>query len=301
MNHLQFLRTIADDPESDAPRLVYADFLEESGHCDHAEHIRLSIELANHVEELPVVAVTKVGFDRHGPVFTGRFRDPVAFDFSPLTETVAVHVLNGSQLLAGFVLLKSTIFGSLKREADKTFTFQRGPKHYVYDVGLSFDEVSPTLIGEMTEVTLPTMPRDLWRAKTERVAKLQPHIVTRLLRDASWDNDRIERGGMVLDQIQRGFPTRLTMTSYELGNNSGDDVLARLPIETVEVPGLRFSIERGINSWRVITALYETIATRRDKIGAAIRGLMSHTVHTPQYPRPTSHEIIDSIPAGTNS
>ena len=42
-----FLRTIAENPDDDNPRLVFSDWLEENGHQDRAEFIRLQIELAN--------------------------------------------------------------------------------------------------------------------------------------------------------------------------------------------------------------------------------------------------------------
>ena len=42
-----FLRTILDRPDDDAPRLVYADWLEERGDTARAEFIRVQIELAN--------------------------------------------------------------------------------------------------------------------------------------------------------------------------------------------------------------------------------------------------------------
>src|SRR5262245_31852846 len=60
-----FLRTILADPDDDAPRLIYADWLDEQGEADRAEFIRLQIratrmqtdnpdraEVASHVEEL---------------------------------------------------------------------------------------------------------------------------------------------------------------------------------------------------------------------------------------------------------
>lgn len=42
-----FLQAIAQDPEDDAPRLAFSDWLEERGESDRAEFIRLQIELAN--------------------------------------------------------------------------------------------------------------------------------------------------------------------------------------------------------------------------------------------------------------
>lgn len=41
-----FIATIKDNPLSDGPRLVFADWLEEQGQCNRAEFIRVQIELA---------------------------------------------------------------------------------------------------------------------------------------------------------------------------------------------------------------------------------------------------------------
>src|SRR5262249_36119795 len=43
---IPFLRTIAENPDDDAPRLVFSDWLEEHGHPERAEFIRLQIALA---------------------------------------------------------------------------------------------------------------------------------------------------------------------------------------------------------------------------------------------------------------
>src|SRR6187549_970508 len=40
-----FLRSIIDDPDDDAPRLIYADWLDEQGDSERAEFIRLQIRL----------------------------------------------------------------------------------------------------------------------------------------------------------------------------------------------------------------------------------------------------------------
>src|SRR6476659_7569532 len=42
-----FLRAIAEQPDDDLPRLVYADWLDEHGEPERAEFIRLQIELFN--------------------------------------------------------------------------------------------------------------------------------------------------------------------------------------------------------------------------------------------------------------
>jgi uncharacterized protein (TIGR02996 family) len=48
-----FLRTILADPDDDAPRLIYADWLDEQGDADRAEFIRLQIRLARMESDEP--------------------------------------------------------------------------------------------------------------------------------------------------------------------------------------------------------------------------------------------------------
>lgn len=45
-SHEAFMQTISANPDDDAPRLVYADWLEENGYEMYAEFIRVQIELA---------------------------------------------------------------------------------------------------------------------------------------------------------------------------------------------------------------------------------------------------------------
>lgn len=46
--HEPFLRAICQAPDDDAPRLVFADWLDENGDPDRAEFIRLQVQLARH-------------------------------------------------------------------------------------------------------------------------------------------------------------------------------------------------------------------------------------------------------------
>lgn len=46
MTHDDFIRAIIGNPDDDAPRLVFADWLEERGESERAEFIRVQIELA---------------------------------------------------------------------------------------------------------------------------------------------------------------------------------------------------------------------------------------------------------------
>jgi uncharacterized protein (TIGR02996 family) len=48
-----FLRDICEHPEDDAPRLVYADWLEEHGNPERAEFIRVQCRLAALPEDDP--------------------------------------------------------------------------------------------------------------------------------------------------------------------------------------------------------------------------------------------------------
>lgn len=46
MNHQPFINAILCEPDSDIPRLIYADWLEEHGQGERAEFIRVQVELA---------------------------------------------------------------------------------------------------------------------------------------------------------------------------------------------------------------------------------------------------------------
>jgi uncharacterized protein (TIGR02996 family) len=52
-SHDDFLQTILASPDDDAPRLVFADWLEEAGDCDRAEFIRLQCEMARLTKDDP--------------------------------------------------------------------------------------------------------------------------------------------------------------------------------------------------------------------------------------------------------
>lgn len=51
MTDAAFLAAIIADPDADAPRLVYPDWLDEHGHTDRAEFIRVQCELARTSDE----------------------------------------------------------------------------------------------------------------------------------------------------------------------------------------------------------------------------------------------------------
>src|SRR5262245_62365046 len=48
-----FLRAIAEQPDDDAPRLIYADWLEEHNETERAEFIRAQVELARSKADSP--------------------------------------------------------------------------------------------------------------------------------------------------------------------------------------------------------------------------------------------------------
>ena len=45
-DHAAFLNAVLERPDDDLPRLVYADYLDETGEPNRAEFIRVQIELA---------------------------------------------------------------------------------------------------------------------------------------------------------------------------------------------------------------------------------------------------------------
>jgi len=51
---MQLLFAILADPTDDTVRLAYADWLEENGHADRAEFIRVQVELSGHVGRRPI-------------------------------------------------------------------------------------------------------------------------------------------------------------------------------------------------------------------------------------------------------
>jgi uncharacterized protein (TIGR02996 family) len=53
MSYQAFLAAIRDEPDSDVPRLICADWLEDNGEGDRAEFIRVQLELTRGVKERP--------------------------------------------------------------------------------------------------------------------------------------------------------------------------------------------------------------------------------------------------------
>lgn len=52
----EWIATIADDPENDGLRLVFADWLEEQGDTARAEFIRCAVELTHHASDVAILA-----------------------------------------------------------------------------------------------------------------------------------------------------------------------------------------------------------------------------------------------------
>ena len=77
---LGLLDAILADPADDAPRLVYADWLDENGQAERAEFIRLQVALAAHerviADRLHIrssAGCTRQFRTRNNPAFTGGF------------------------------------------------------------------------------------------------------------------------------------------------------------------------------------------------------------------------------------
>src|SRR5579872_576175 len=87
---IPFLRTIAENPDDDAPRLVLSDWLEEREHHELAKFIRLQIELAR-IDPGDDGYPEKTAKMRRCGVFTQRGMFPF-FDYLPSSECkIAFH------------------------------------------------------------------------------------------------------------------------------------------------------------------------------------------------------------------
>jgi uncharacterized protein (TIGR02996 family) len=80
------LAAITAAPDDDAPRLVYADWLDEHGHSDRAEFIRVQVESATLEEEDSASQAVFAFLRRHNP---NVFRE---FDWEPVDPGVARRV-----------------------------------------------------------------------------------------------------------------------------------------------------------------------------------------------------------------
>jgi uncharacterized protein (TIGR02996 family) len=76
--HEPFLRAICENPADDAPRLVYADWLDEHGQPDRAEFIRLQIRLARDPDAPSVEQRCEELFRQHWPRWVVEFPDNAA-------------------------------------------------------------------------------------------------------------------------------------------------------------------------------------------------------------------------------
>src|SRR5260370_33292430 len=70
-----FLRAICEAPDDDAPRLVYADWLDENGDSDRAEFIQLHIRLARDPYALSVEQRCEDLFRQHWPRWVAELPD----------------------------------------------------------------------------------------------------------------------------------------------------------------------------------------------------------------------------------
>jgi uncharacterized protein (TIGR02996 family) len=72
-----FVRTITENPEDDAVRLIYADFLEEHGQPERAEFIRVQCALArggNGPRRIELMERERLLLERHGLAWAGPLR-----------------------------------------------------------------------------------------------------------------------------------------------------------------------------------------------------------------------------------
>jgi len=87
---IPFLRMIAENPDDDAPRLVFSDWLDEHEHHEHAEFIRLQIELAR-MDPSDAGYPEKTAKMRRCGMFTRKGKLPF-FDYFPTSKCkIAFH------------------------------------------------------------------------------------------------------------------------------------------------------------------------------------------------------------------
>ena len=78
--HLPFLRAICEQPADDAPRLIYADWLEEHGDPDRAEFIRLQVALDHRPDEADALRATAL-LTRHHQTWLAETREPLGVEW----------------------------------------------------------------------------------------------------------------------------------------------------------------------------------------------------------------------------
>ena len=73
--HEPFLRAICQSPDDDAPRLVFADWIEENGDPDRAEFIRRHVRLAREPDAPGLVQWCEELFRQHWPRWMAELPD----------------------------------------------------------------------------------------------------------------------------------------------------------------------------------------------------------------------------------
>src|SRR5262249_3701076 len=89
-HHDAFLQDILARPDDDAPRLIYADWLEDNGDPQRAQFIRLQIELANLPMKDPqrktLEERERTLLDRHGSAWRAATAIPAKFTLAEFTR-----------------------------------------------------------------------------------------------------------------------------------------------------------------------------------------------------------------------
>jgi uncharacterized protein (TIGR02996 family) len=221
------LAAVFADPADDAPRLIYADWLDEQGDCDRAEFIRVQIELAHRGRG-----------DPEGHYLRAREHALLAKHGRNWAAPLANLALSWS-FRRGFVDgVKVAAATFLKRGAD---LFAAAPIRHVSLVGAGLlGPVLPACAALALVASLDLSEARLWASHLALLLN-SPHVVR--LEALSLGNNRLRRYGAA---VLATAPLPPSLTRLELqGNllhNAGAVLLANCPrVRGLRVLGLRFN------------------------------------------------------------
>jgi uncharacterized protein (TIGR02996 family) len=185
-HHDAFLHSIIESPEDDAPRLIYADWLEERGDPRRAEFIRLQCRLAGMAEGDPARADL---LDREWELLTV-YRQR----WQPQATSVLAKYPFGSAFLRGFLARLNLPAAVLLENGDELFRTYPLEELRIRDVGGQLAEIARRpWLACVTSLNLShnRLTRDDWEGLLD-----SPHLtqLRRLeIRSGCLDPERVER------------------------------------------------------------------------------------------------------------
>jgi uncharacterized protein (TIGR02996 family) len=278
------LQAIADDPESDAPRLVYADWLDDHGDADQAEFIRVQCASARLEEEdpdrFPLLRREHELLRKNRARWTPPFSRAIdRFDFrrglvGHATLSVVKFAAHGRAMLRKAPTLSEVTLTNLSGQGLRL----RDSAHLALVTRLYLNEPFPYTwidglldcphLTRLSHLTLPLLPANV----------VTPEVGQRL---QSWAP---LHGLRSLDLV--GAP----LESDELQELAGSDVLANLRVLRMGYPPLVVPLgvqERGLRA--LMGSGHLTHLRQLEVRGARLREgailALAHSAHTPRLSR----------------